>query len=110
MRTMTNLEVISMKKYYIALVVLMVLIAGQVSVQACCDKEKMHDKQLKMMTKKLDLTDDQVKKVDELLKNQGEVMKKNHEEFQTKLKGILTPEQSKKFEAKMEKRKKSCCK
>jgi len=56
-------------------------------------------KRIEHLTKELSLTSDQQVKVEAIFNTQREKMKAAHEEAQTALKTVLTPEQLTKFEA-----------
>lgn len=95
-----------MKKLSILATAFVVLLSVQSVTFACECKNKSGDyqKHVKHMTKNLNLTEEQSQKVEALLKAQGDVMKKNREEFQEKMKSVLTEEQFKKFQEKSKKR------
>ena len=96
--------------------IFLAIIVGVLSLQVCanaCDRDmgKMQEKRIEKMTKNLKLTDDQVQKITALFKEQGDQMKKLHDDSETKLKAILTPDQAKIFDENQAKKdKKSCCK
>jgi Spy/CpxP family protein refolding chaperone len=58
-----------------------------------------HGRKVERLTKELNLTDEQKTQVEALFKEQHEKFKALHEETNTKLKTILTPEQMNKMEA-----------
>lgn len=62
------------------------------------DHEQHRAKKIERLDKELSLTDDQKSKVDTLFKQNGEKFKAIHEETQSQLKTILTPEQYSKLQ------------
>jgi Spy/CpxP family protein refolding chaperone len=65
-------------------------------------------KRVEHLTKELGLTSDQQVKVEAIFNTQREKMKAAHEEAQTALKAVFTPEQLTKFEAIQDKHKAMC--
>lgn len=69
-----------------------------------CDMEQYRAKKIERMDKELSLTDDQKSKLDTLFKQSGEKFRAIHEETQSQLKTILTPEQYSKLQEQKQKR------